>query len=136
MHLYRKQFVRAMAASALIPLLAASPNAFAQAPEHVVSPSDLHKATVDSSQARQKNLDTLNKFFSSVEAQKALKDAHMNAEEVKSATAGLSDDDLAQLSARATKAQNDFKAGTMSDRDLLIVLVLIAALILIIVAVH
>jgi hypothetical protein len=136
MHLYQKQFIRAMAATALVPLLAASPNAFAQAPEHVVSSSDLQKATVDASQARQKNLDTLNKFFSSVEAQKALKDAHMNAEEVKSATAGLSDDDLAQLSARATKAQNDFKAGTMSDRDLLIVLVLIAALILIIVAVH
>ena len=136
MHFYQKQFIRAMATTTLVPLLAASPSVFAQAPEHVVSSSDLQKATVDASQARQKNLDTLNKFFSSVEAQKALKDAHMNPEEVKSATAGLSDDDLAQLSARATKAQNDFKAGSLSDRDLLIILVLIAALILIIVAVH
>ena len=136
MHLFQKQYIRAMAATALVPLLAASPSVFAQAPQHVVSPSDLQKATVDASQARQKNLDTLNKFFSSVEAQKALKDAHMNSEQVKSATAGLSDDDLVKLAARATKAQNDFKAGTLSERDLLLILVAIAALILIIVAVR
>ena len=136
MHMYQKQFIRAMAASALIPLLAASPNAFAQAPQHVVSPSDLQKATRDASQVRLKNLDTLDRFFSSVEAQKAIKDAHMNPEEVKSATAGLSDDDLAQLAARATKAQNDFKAGTLSERDLLLILVAIAVIILIIVAVR
>jgi hypothetical protein len=60
----------------------------------------------------------------------------MNPQEVKKGVAGLSNEELAQLASRAQNAQNDFAAGNMSDRDLLILLVCIAALILIIVAVH
>jgi hypothetical protein len=48
----------------------------------------------------------------------------------------LSDSELSQLAARASKAQADFAGGRLSDRDLIIVLVAIAALILIIVAVR
>jgi hypothetical protein len=55
---------------------------------------------------------------------------------VKDAVSQLSDSELSQLSARASKAQADFAAGTLSDRDLIIILVAIAALILIIVAVR
>jgi Flp pilus assembly protein TadB len=108
----------------------------AQAGQHLVSPDDLQKAAVDASQIRQQNVDTLNHFFSSDHAQKALQSARINPQQVKEAVAGLSDEELAQLASRAQKAQNDFAAGNMSDRDLLIVLVCIAALILIIVAVH
>ena len=60
----------------------------------------------------------------------------MNPQAVKSAVATLNDQELAQLASRASKAQSDFAAGNMSDRDLLIILVAIAALILIIVAVR
>jgi len=48
----------------------------------------------------------------------------------------LDDEDLARLSARAENAQREFAAGNLSDRDLLIILVAVAALILIIVAVR
>lgn len=136
MKLEQKQIFRAMAASALVPLFAMPPSMFAQTTDHVVSSADLQKATVDATQMRQKNLDALNKFFSSDQAQKALKDAHMSSDQVKTAVAGLSDQELAQLASRATKAQNDFAAGNINDRDLLIILVAIAALILIIVAVR
>jgi len=136
MYLDPKQIVRAITASALVALFATPQSLIAQASEHVVSPTDLQKATVEASQARQQNLGTLNAFLSSEKAQKALKSANMNSEQVKVAVAGLSDAELAQLAARANKAQSDFAAGNMSDRDLLIVIVLIAALILIIVAVH
>ena len=108
----------------------------AQTPGHLVTPSQLQKATVDASQARQQSTDSLNRFFSTPEAQTALQSAHMNSREVKNAIAGLSDQELAQLAARSQKAQNDFAAGNISDHDLLIILILIAALILIIVAVH
>jgi len=60
----------------------------------------------------------------------------MNPEQVKHAVAGLSDDELAQLASRAQNAQADFAAGAIDNHDLLIILVCIAALILIIVAVH
>jgi hypothetical protein len=55
---------------------------------------------------------------------------------VKKAVASLSDAELAQLASRVQKAQADFAAGNLSDRDLIIILILIAGLILIIVAVH
>ncbi len=108
--------------------------AFAQ--DHVVAPSDLQKDVAGASATRQKNQTRLDDFVSSPEAQRALKSAHVDAGQVKDAIPQLSDDELAQLSARAEKAQHDFSAGRMSDRDLIIILIAVAALILIIVAVR
>ena len=102
----------------------------------MVSSLELQKAAVDASRVRQQNLDTLQEFFSSERAQRALKAAHTDPEQVKKAVASLSDAELAQLASRAQKAQAAFAAGHLSDRDLIIILVVIAALILIIVAVH
>ena len=65
-----------------------------------------------------------------------MKTAHMDPVQVTTAVASLSDAQLAQLAARSQKAQADFAAGSMSNRDLLIIIVAIAALILIIVAVR
>jgi hypothetical protein len=111
-------------------------NLVAQSSQHLVSPSDLQKAAVGASQTRQKNLDTLNNFLSSDKAKAAIKSANIDPEQVKKAVAGLSDEELANLAARAQKAQDDFAAGTIGDRDLLIILVCIVVLILVIVAVR
>jgi hypothetical protein len=108
----------------------------AQQTDHLVSPGDLSKAAQDATHVRQQNIDTLRGFLSSPKAQKALEQAHMNPVEVQNAVSGLSNQELAQLAARASKAQNEFAAGNMSDRDLLIILVAIAVIILIIVAVR
>ena len=136
MHLEPKQFMKALTAGVLVSLFAVPQCLVAEASNHLVSPSDLQKAAVDASQKRQQNLDSLNGFLSSDKAQKALASAHMNPQQVQKAVAGLSDDELAQLSARANKAQADFAAGNLNDHDLLIILIAIAALVLIIVAVH
>jgi len=130
------QFARIFLLAVSIAAFAVPRNVIAQDSQHLVSPSDLQKATVDASQSRMQNIDTLNSFFSSDQAQKALQSAHMNPQEVKKAVAGLSDQELAQLASRAQKAQSDFSAGNMSNYDLLIILICIAALILIIVAVR
>jgi len=91
---------------------------------------------VKASIARQQNRDEVQQFFSTEQAQKALKTAHVNPEQVKTAVSALDDAELSQLSSRVQKAQADFAAGTLSDRDLIIIIVAIAALILIIVAVR
>jgi hypothetical protein len=62
--------------------------------------------------------------------------AHMNPDQVTTAIASLNDDELAQLAQRADKAKSDFAAGSLSDRDLIVILLLVAALILVIVAVR
>jgi hypothetical protein len=108
----------------------------AQATAHVVSPSDLQKEMLVSAQARQRNLETVRGFLSSEQASKAMHSAHVNPEQVKNSVASLSDAELAQLATRAQKAQADFAAGSLSSRDLLLVILGVVALILIIVAVR
>lgn len=136
MHCEVRPFVRALTSAVLVAALAVPPTLVAQAPDHLVSPKDLQQAAANASRTRQQNQETLQKFFSTPGAKKALESAHMNAQEVNKAVAGLSDQELAQLAQRASKAQADFAAGQMSNHDLLLILVFIAALILIIVAVH
>ena len=134
MHCLLRQFVRTAAAGALAVVMLIPQNVLAE--NHVVSSSDLQKAAVASTQARERNIEMLRQFASMPAAEKALKAAHIDGQQVKNAVSRLNDDELAQLAARANKAQDDFAAGTLSDRDLIIILVAIAALILIIVAVR
>ncbi len=129
-------FVKACAATALVAVCAVPQSLMAATAGQLVTPQELQKATVDASQQRQQNQETLDRFLSSPEAKKALETSHMNPEQVKKAVAGLSDAEMAQLAQRATKAQKDFAAGYIDNHDLLLILVAIAALILIIVAVH
>ena len=133
---FAKQSLRAVTACVLVTIFAIPQTLFAQAAAHVVSSADLQKAAVDASRVRQQNLEALKEFFSSEKAQQALKSAHTDPERVKNAVASLSDAELAQLASRAHRARADFAAGTLSDRDLIIIIVAIAALILIIVAVR
>jgi hypothetical protein len=134
--------MKSLLSFAIVPLLmlffglalAAPRRAFAQ--DHVVSPSDLQKDVAAASASREQNRQQLQNFLSSPEAQRALRSARIDSQQVKSAASQLNDDDLARLSARSQKAQKDFAAGTLSDRDLIVILVAIAVLILIIVAVR
>jgi len=131
-----RQSFRVAVAFVLAAVFALPQNLVAETAQHLVSPSELQQAAVKASTARQQNLDQVKQFFSSEKAQQALKSAHVNPEQVKSAVSTLDDAELAQLASRVQKTQVDFAAGTLSDRDLIIILVAIAALILIIVAVR
>ncbi len=115
-------------------LLTIPQNAFAQ--NHVVSPSDIQKDVAAASASRQKEVAQLESFFSSPQAQRAMKSSHISYQQVDNAVQQLSSDDLARLSARSETAQKDFAAGNISNRDLLIIVLGLLALILIIVAVH
>jgi len=106
------------------------------AQSHVVSPADLQKQVVSASQTRENNLQTVQKFLSTPTAEKAMKGAKMDPQQVKTAVSTLSDRELAQLSAKADKAQADFAAGNLNDRDLILIILGIAILVLIIVAVR
>jgi hypothetical protein len=128
------QFARLVIASVLVAIFAIQPNLFAQT--HVVSPAELQEEATVATRARRQNEEKLIEFLSSPRAEKALRSAHMDPARVKTAVATLSDAEVAQLASRTAKAQADFAAGTMSDHDLLIILIGIAALVLIIVAVR
>lgn len=106
------------------------------AQSHVVSPAEVQQRVLAAGQTRQHNADTVRQFVSSPQAERAIKAAGMDPSRVKAAVPTLSDQELAQIASRAEKAQADFAAGTIGNRDLLLILVAIAVLILIIVAVR
>ncbi len=130
----RGRSARLFAAFVLVAVVALSAQAFAQ--DHVASTADLQKQAAASAATRQQQVESLQKAFSSPKVESALKAAKMDPAQIRTAVSSLSDADLAKLSARSSQAQQDFAGGRMDDRDLLLILVAIAALILIIVAVR
>lgn len=120
---------------AILSILLAIPQ-YAMAQNHVVSSSDIQKDVAAASTSREKEVVQLENFFSSPQAEKAMKSVHATYQQVDTAIQQLSSDDLARLSARSEIAQKDFAAGRLGDRDLIIIALAILALILIIVAVR
>jgi hypothetical protein len=129
-----RQFARDLTVSVLIPLLGMSASLSAQT--HVVSPADLQRAAVAATTSRQHNLETINGFLSSPQMEKVLVTAGIDPAHVKTAVSALSDQELARLAARSEKVQADFAAGRLSDRDLLIVVLCLVALVVVVVAVR
>jgi len=100
---------------------------------HVVSPADLHAKAAASSQVRQQNVAKVREFLSGPVASDALQKAHIDASQVKRAVSQLDDQELAQLAAKADKAQKDFAAGYLSTIDIALIILGVALIILIIV---
>jgi hypothetical protein len=134
MQAFLRQHARSIIAVALVVLFVVPTDLVAQS--HVVSPTDLQKEVLAASQTRQHNLDTVQQFLSTPMAEKAMKSAHVDSQQVRTAVSALNDQELAQLAARADKAQADFAAGRISDRDLILIILAILALVLIIIAVR
>lgn len=134
MHFDLRQSARTAIALVLVAVFIVPNGLMAQG--HVVTPADLHKQVVAASQARQHNLESVQQFLSTPAAEKAMKSAQIDPRQVQAAVSTLNDQELAQLAARANSAQADFAAGTLSDRDLILIILGIAALVLIIVAVR
>jgi hypothetical protein len=128
--------LRAFLPSALMMLVAVPANAFAATPaqDHIVSPQSMQKQMADSASARQKNIESVRNFLSSPVADRAMRDAHYNPEQVRNAIPSLSDQELATLAARSADAQQKFAAGALTKPELgLIVIALVVLIVVIIV---
>jgi hypothetical protein len=134
MQAFLRQYMRSVIAVVLVAFFLVPADLAAQS--HVVTPADLQKEVMAASQARQRNLEAVQQFLSTPTAEKAMKSAQVDPQQVRTAVSTLSDQELAQLAARADKAQADFAAGRISDRDLIIIILAIVALVLIIIAVR
>jgi len=130
----KRQSALAVTACVLFTFFAAPPAQGAQ--NHVVSPSEIQRDAVAATQARQQNVQTVTQFLSSPQAKQALQSAHLSSTQVKNAVSNMSDEEVAQLASRVDTAQADFAAGSISDRELIYILIGIVILILIIVAVR
>lgn len=132
-----KHFLAMLTAAALILAPALSPRAFAQAPQrrapqHVVSAADLQNAIAVSVAARQADQAKLESFLSTPRARQALQRAGMNYEVVRQAIPLLSAKELADLSARASKAQGQFQAGALTNTQITYIIIALATALIVI----
>jgi len=105
--------------------------------KHVVSSQELSKDAARPAETRGANEAALRQLFSSEQAQQALKSVNIDYSKVDKAVGQLSDEDLAKLAARSREVQQNFaggRAGSLSDRDLLIIII-IAVLVIALIAV-
>jgi Flp pilus assembly protein TadB len=103
--------------------------------DHVVSSQALDQQVANSSATRQQNIDTLQKLLDTPTAQKAMHDAKVDPQQVKTAIPTLSDDELANLSGRVDKAQHDLAAGYIGP-GLFTIIILAVIVIIIIIVIH
>jgi hypothetical protein len=104
---------------------------FTYAQESVVTPGELRQALVAAAAIRKGNLDTVQTFFSSGQARRALKSARIDPERVGKAAAALSADELADLAARTRKIQNDFAAGALTNQQLTYIVIALGTAVLV-----
>ena len=114
----------------------ASLPASAQQTDHAVPAQELRKDVQKASDTRHADEAAIRELLSTEHGQKARKSANVDLQKVNNAVGQLSDEETARLAAQSRAIQKDIAAGTLSDRDLLIIIVAIAALVLIIVAVR
>lgn len=117
-------------------IIGASLPAVAQQADHAVPAQDLRKDVQKASDTRHADEAAIRGLLSTEQGQKALKSTSTDMQKVEGAVSQLSDEDVARLAAQSRTIQKNIAAGTLSDRDLLIIIVAIAALVLIIVAVR
>lgn len=128
--------LRVMFPSALALLLAAPANSLGaayQQEDHLVTSQVMQDQLAHSSADRQKNIDTVKKFLNSPVAEKAIRDAHYNPEQVQKAIPTLSDQELASLAARSDQVQQEFVAGRLTKTELALIAVAFVVIIVVIV---
>lgn len=113
-----------------------SQSVLGQEKEHAVSAQALRTDVQKASADRQANDAAIRALLSTEQGQKALKSTGADFTKVNQAVSQLSDEDAARLAAQSRAVQKDIAAGNLTDRDILIIIVCIAALVLIIVAVR
>ncbi len=123
--------VRVALACTLIAVFAVPQDALAD--EHVVTPSDLHQQALAAAKSRQEKIQSVQKFFNSETAQKALKSAGMDTGKLQNAVAQMSDEELAQLAAKTGAAQKDFAAGALTNQQLTYIIIALATAVLILI---
>jgi hypothetical protein len=129
-------FTRCLAVTLVMAMSGVSVLAQAQDTQHVVSASELSRDSAAPTVTRQANEAAVRQLFTSEAGQKALKSANIDYARVDKAVGQLSDEDVTKLARRSLQVQHDFAAGSLSDRDLLVIVIIAVLVIALIAALH
>src|SRR5262249_11991502 len=136
MEMHLTWLLRALAICFVTSLACGAALAQAQDNRHVVSLNELSHASSSAAEARQADEAAIRHLMSSEHGQKALQSAKIDYAKVDKAVSQLSDEDVAKLAARSRQVEHDFAAGSLSDRDLLVIVIIAVLVIALIAALH
>lgn len=105
------------------------------AQDHVVTSSDLQKDLNKAAQTRRAKEAKIEALLRTPQAKKALATANIDYKTVEKGVPLLSDHELAQLSARADKAQADFAAGSLTNEQLTYIIIALATAVIVLIIV-
>ncbi len=108
--------------------------AYGQGP--LVSQDELKQAMVHAASVRQENLKQVRGFFSTNEARRILKSAHIDAGRVDKAVSGLDAEELAKLAAETRQVQTGIAAGSLTNQQITYILIALATAVIILVLKH
>jgi hypothetical protein len=134
MHFLSKRCLTLLGIAALFVAAGIPARAQEKQDKHVVSLSELNKDAARPAHTRQANEQAVRTLLSSDQGQKALKSAGLDYQKVDQAVGQLNDEDLAKLAERSRRAQADFAAGRISDRDMLWIIVIALGIVILAVA--
>jgi hypothetical protein len=103
--------------------------------DHLVSPTELHDTLTKSAQTRQKNLEKVQRFFSSERVRKTLASTEIDLKKVENTVHQLNDKELARLATQAEKVQADVAAGALDNQEITYIIIALATAVLILVIV-
>ena len=104
----------------------------AQEKQHVVSLEELNKDAARPAETRAANEAAVRQLFSHEQVQNALKAANLDYSKVDKAVSQINDEDLVKLAERSRQMESTFaggRMGSLSDRDLLIIIIVAVLLI-------
>jgi hypothetical protein len=129
--------LRGVIPAVLVLLLAYPQDIFAQAvaPEHLVSPDRLQQQVQSATHTRQENIETINKLLSSPVAERAMRNAHYDPVQVRTAVPTLTDQELANLATRSADVQQKISAGGLGF-GLTTLLIVVLIIIIVVAIVH
>jgi hypothetical protein len=129
--------LRGIIPAALVLLLALPQDIFAQSAsqEHLVSPQILQQQVESTSQTRQQNIQTINNLLNTPIAEQAMRNAHFDPVQVRTAVPTLSDQELVNLATRAADVQQKISGGFLGA-GLTTLLIIVLIVIIVVAIVH
>ncbi|MGH9632687.1 MAG: hypothetical protein ACRD7E_30650 [Bryobacteraceae bacterium] len=103
--------------------------------EHVVPTAELHKQIMSASDARKSNLDQVRRVLGSEPARKALEAVKVDGAQLQKSVALLSDEELANLSARSQQIERDIAGGALNNQEITYILIALVTAVVILVIV-
>lgn len=105
------------------------------AQDHVVTSSDLQKEVNHAARIRRVQESKIEAFLQTRRAQKALAAANIDYRTIEKGVPLLNDRELADLSARADRAQSDFAAGSLTNEELTYIIIALATAVIVLIIV-